>query len=293
MNASESLRTFIAIYRHGSVTEGAHARHITQPAASQQLSALERSTGTPLFRRTRFGVEPTPAGTALFTSVADSFDRIEGVLVNLETGTGAVPTRNLRIGASAEVFEGLLVPRLNGCVAAIEAVLGTDAVLLDQLSRAEVDLIITNASPPRRLANATLIGTKDFVLVAAPSRMPSKRFRSLDRLGDWLTDKPWVSYSSELPLTRRFWRTHLGRPFAGQLALVAGDLRIVAAAVVAGMGTSLLPRFSCQQALDAGQIAEVFTVNDLVNPEPWFACVHPSMPERPEVRAIVEALSNH
>ena len=59
MAVSEWLRTFVAIYRSGSVSGGAEQRNLSQPAASQQLASLERRIGLPLFIRTPHGVEPT------------------------------------------------------------------------------------------------------------------------------------------------------------------------------------------------------------------------------------------
>jgi hypothetical protein len=66
---------------------------------------------------------------------------------------------------------------------------------------------------------------KRFVLVAAPSLAPAGELGSLHELGSWLSHRPWVGYSLELPITRRFWLTHLGRPFSSGLRLVAPDLR--------------------------------------------------------------------
>ena len=71
MARSEWLRTFVAVYRSGSVTDGADHRGITQPAASQHLGALERSLGEPLFVRMPSGMEPTQRGRALYVQVAD------------------------------------------------------------------------------------------------------------------------------------------------------------------------------------------------------------------------------
>ena len=48
----------------GSVTEGATLRNLSQPAASQQLSSLERSVGPRLFVRTPHGVDPTRPGVS-------------------------------------------------------------------------------------------------------------------------------------------------------------------------------------------------------------------------------------
>ena len=86
MAASEWLRTFVAIYRSGSVSAGAAQRNLSQPAASQQLAALERRVGLPLFVRTAQGVEPTRRGRELHAQVAESLDRLEQVLVGLDGG---------------------------------------------------------------------------------------------------------------------------------------------------------------------------------------------------------------
>ena len=72
MASAEWLRTFVAVYRSGSVTGGASVRLLSQPAASQQLRSLERSLAAPLFVRTAHGVDPTRHGRALYAEVADA-----------------------------------------------------------------------------------------------------------------------------------------------------------------------------------------------------------------------------
>ena len=47
--------------------------------------------------------------------------------------------------------------------------------------------------------------------------VPGHPVRSLPALGQWLTERRWVSLSHELPITRRFWRDVLGRSFATDL----------------------------------------------------------------------------
>jgi DNA-binding transcriptional LysR family regulator len=102
--------------------------------------------------------------------------------------------------------------------------------------------------------------------------VPDSPFDSLPALGDWLVGQSWVAYSLELPITRRFWQTHLRRPFSARLRLVAPDLRAVTGAVERGIGCSILPRFVCAGALEENRIVEVHPVSDLVPGEPWFVC---------------------
>ena len=98
MATSEWLRTFLAIYRSGSVSAGASRRGLSQPAASQQLRSLERSVGTPLFVRSRDGVDPTRSGRELYVSVADAAEYL------------GVSTRTIR----AMIHDGRLTGYRNG-----------------------------------------------------------------------------------------------------------------------------------------------------------------------------------
>ena len=295
MARSEWLRTFVAIYRTGSVTDGAAVRQVSQPAASQQLANLERAVGTSLFVRTPRGVEPTRAGGDLYTQVGEALDRIEGVLGDLDTGYIQLPRHRIVVGARPEVFEHVVLPRLAAAeavgTAVFDAKFGEDGDLIEALVRGDIDIAITNLTPARRVATSTPIGTRTFALVAAPRLAPPARFRSLERLGDWLDDQPWVSYSDELPLTRRFWQTHLGRPFGARLRLVAADLRVVAAAVEAGMGISLLPEYVCRAALDAGHLYEVHPIRDLVASDPWYASVRPTDATRLDIAETIATLN--
>ena len=59
------LAQLAAVVQHGSVTEGAASLHLTQPAVSRTIAALERRLGEPLFVRGRRPLRPTALGRAL------------------------------------------------------------------------------------------------------------------------------------------------------------------------------------------------------------------------------------
>jgi DNA-binding transcriptional LysR family regulator len=287
----EWLRTFLAVYRTGTITGAAAQRSLSQPAVSQQLAALEQSVGGPLFVRGRRGVEPTMRGSELYAQVAEPLRSLEPIVRRLEAGRIEHPDAAVRFGASAEYFSAELLPRLPALGLRLTARLGEDLELHDLLARGELDLIVTSTTPPRRHLTATQIGTKEFVLVAAPALLPVSSLQSIGELGEWLQGKPWVSYSHELPLTRRFWQTALDLPFAGDLRLVVPDLRAAVEAVALGIGVSLLPAFVCSDALAAGQIAEVHPVSQLAPTEPWFASTRAIDAAEPQLVGLIEALS--
>jgi DNA-binding transcriptional LysR family regulator len=289
MAGGDWLRTFVAIYRSGSVSAGATHRGLSQPAASQQLAALERRIGLPLFTRTPEGVVPTRRGRELYAEVADSLDRLEPVLGGIEGGAVGAPPSPLRFGSSAEFFSYAVVPRIGPSAPPLVARFGPDTELLDLLEHGELDVVVTSTSPGRRSLNSSPIGLKRFALVGPPDEAGGAP-AGLEELGPWLTGRPWVAYSTELPMTRRFWQASLGRPFSGDLRLVAPDLRAVVAAVEHGLGISLLPDFACAEALARGTVAAVHPVADVVPAEPWFASTRLSDTGRPDITRFAAGL---
>lgn len=290
MSTAEWLRTFLAIYRSGSVTEGAYHRGLSQPAASQQLAALERVVRGPLFVRRPSGVEPTPDGRDLYARIAGPLDGLESVLRRLDAGTPPSAEPPVRFGSSPEYFAAELLPRLVGMDLDLTASFGSDPNLLAMVERGDVDVAVTSSTPSRRGVTAVPAGTKRFTLVGSPDVAPARPLRDLDELGRWLVGRPWASYSLEMAITRRFWTTVLGRPVAARPRLVAPDLRAVLRAVELGLGVSLLPMFVCTDALAEGRVAELYPVADLIAEEPWFVCTRPGDADRPAVARLVDRL---
>jgi len=62
----ESLRIFVAVIEQGSIAAAAARTHIVASAVSKRVSDLEDDAGTPLLYRHSRGVQPTPAGEALY-----------------------------------------------------------------------------------------------------------------------------------------------------------------------------------------------------------------------------------
>lgn len=75
------LRQLLAISEHGTFGRAAIALGITQPALSRSVQAMEVEVGTPLFDRSKAGVNPTDEGRLLITgaralvAAADELER--------------------------------------------------------------------------------------------------------------------------------------------------------------------------------------------------------------------------
>lgn len=84
------LQSFVRVAEEGSITRAAEALHLTQPAVTNHVRALERELRAPLFDRTGRGVRLTPAGRALLEYTRRSLgllDECRQVLMDLREGT--------------------------------------------------------------------------------------------------------------------------------------------------------------------------------------------------------------
>ena len=108
MLSLHQLTCFLATYEHGSLTAAAEELGYAQPSVSEQIRALEKSLGVPLFRRVGRGVVPTtvadtlrPHAERVLAAVEDTRRAVQSVK-SFETGTirfGMFGTARLYAGA--------------------------------------------------------------------------------------------------------------------------------------------------------------------------------------------------
>ena len=255
------LQTFLAVYRAGSVTGGARAAHLSQPTVSQQLRALESHLGRPLFVRRPRGVTPTAAGHELAAATGPHLEVVDAVLAATRGGAGARPAGLVRLGGPSELLGALVVPALAGALDGrlrLRIHVGLTDPLLELLAAGDLDLVVATTRPRAAGVQFERLYREEFVLVAAPAwsgRIPP---RALQRRGvAALAGVPLVAFAEHLPIVRRYWRDVFGERPRAVAALVAPDLRILLAAVVAGAGLTVLPRYLAEGALAAGQLIQL------------------------------------
>jgi hypothetical protein len=103
------LLAFEAAARHRSFSAAATAHGTSQPAVSQRIAAFEADSGTPLFRRTPRGVQPTPEGADLFAALQEGLDIVEAA-IGRTPGGAAEPQPDVATDFGFAAF--WLVPRL-------------------------------------------------------------------------------------------------------------------------------------------------------------------------------------
>lgn len=106
------LHIFYTVADRGSFSMAAHSLHMTQPAVTMQVRALEEYFGTKLFNRSTKKVELSEAGKALFPYAKRSIDLMRETEIEMSRFTHMLKGR-LQLGASL-TFGEYILPRILG-----------------------------------------------------------------------------------------------------------------------------------------------------------------------------------
>lgn len=174
-----ALRTFEAVARHLSFRAAAEELHLTQPAVSRQIQALEADVGAALLVRGTRHVALTSAGGLLLRALDPALAQIDGAVRQIRSAEGR---RAVNLSTFATFASLWLIPRLGQF----------------QQRHPDVDIRIATTDS---LANLT-DGSCDIALrKCAPERAPKGAVRLFD---DVLTPviSPWYAAriaNGELP----------------------------------------------------------------------------------------------
>ncbi len=267
MVSLDLLRTFLVVYREGSISRAARQLQLSQPAVTGQVKALEATLGRPLFTRLPRGVESTPAADTLARQVAAPLDQLE-MLTSSGLGRDIdVFTRVVQLGGPAEITTARVLPAVSDLVSQglqLRVTLGLVDQLVGDLVAGKLDMVIATVRPRRRGLQVEPLCDEEFILVGTPrwaQRLPAE---VIDRDGARaLASVPLISYAEGLPIIRRYWQTVFGVRPTSSAAVVIPDLRGVLATVLAGAGVSVLPRYLCADELQRGILTALHTPSDL------------------------------
>ena len=164
------LRTFCTAADLGTLGRAAIKLHVSQPALTKRLHALEAQAGTRLLDRSARGVTLTPAGRRLYAEaqrLLAEADVVEEVLASLRNETSPV-----RVAASHTAAEGFLPSTLSG----VELVVGNSGVVRALVAEGRADVGVAAASHGTvdpRVREEPLVG--DEIVCAVPHDHPWAR----------------------------------------------------------------------------------------------------------------------
>ncbi|MCK9510211.1 MAG: LysR substrate-binding domain-containing protein [Pigmentiphaga sp.] len=182
------LQCFVAVARLGRLRAAAEALSITQPAVTKTLNELEDIVGVRLFVRERRGAVLTAAGRAFLPHVADG---LGAVGLALDSVRQRPETQVVRIGMLPTVAPALLAPAVAAWEArhpdvALQVTEGTNAQLMAQLLRLDLDLAVARLADPQEMPGVTFeyLYAEPLAVVVRPAHPLARRGRVI--LGDLL-----------------------------------------------------------------------------------------------------------
>ncbi|WP_437050123.1 LysR family transcriptional regulator [Streptomyces sp. enrichment culture] len=284
------LRTFLAVYRSGSFTGAAQLLGLSQPTVTTQMRALERQTGRELFQRLPRGVAPTAVADELAARVAPGLDLLAAA-TGADSAPGGPPDP-VHLAGPAEFLCTCALPALAPLVAdgiRLRVATGLTDALLDGLRAGRHDLVVATTRPRGRTLSAVPLVDEEFVLVASPAWAERLREPLAAEGPAVLHPVPLVTYAEDLPIARRYWRHVFGRRLSCPAAVTVPDLRGVKAAVLAGAGFSVLPRYLCADELARGDLVSLHEPDDPpINTS--FLVQRPGVPGNPNVTRVRDHL---
>lgn len=166
------LRYFVGVVDAGNMTRAAEHLHVAQTALGMQIRQLEEDLGVALLVRHSRGVEPTKAGSLLHERALAILKLVEDArkdvsacvrdkneLIRLGTTPALMPI----VGPEIAVIVRERMPQVS--LSVVEAM---SHVLVDDLSRGEVDFILCYDVPNSPQFARTALLQDDLVLVTLP-----------------------------------------------------------------------------------------------------------------------------
>lgn len=245
------LRYFLALADHGHFTRAAEVTHVSQPALSMQIRALEEIAGGPLVERITGGVVLTPRGRELAAHARWVMAAMAGLEQGLrQPGEGG----RLMLGMIPTVApyllpEALPVLRARDVGRDLHLREAQTDRLLDELECGRLDVVVVATPPEGRGMVAAPLFTDRFLLAGSAARIAQIQERAvapkeLDPGQLLLLDEGHCLGDQALEvcgLNRR----------SSHLDLGAASLSTLCRLAAQGMGLTFLPQIALRQEIAA------------------------------------------
>ena len=250
------LEAFEAVVAHGSFTRAAEVLHVTQPAVTRQVAALERELKTRLFDRLGRRVQMTTAGETLHDYAA-SIVRLAREAAHAVADIGAGVAGRLTVAASSTLATYVLPPLLRqfrethpGVDIAIRT--GVSAQVLEMVRANDADVGLVTGQVPDPVFVAFILAdyeTRVVVPAGHPLAARGPEVRARDLAGN-----PLILMEAGTNL-----RTYVDGLLsqAGveeQVAMELDNVEAIKRMIEAGLGLSLLPEVSVRAEVSAGRL---------------------------------------
>jgi DNA-binding transcriptional LysR family regulator len=264
------LRALTALARTGSVTRAAEALHLTPPAVTLQLQALQQEAGVSLTDRGPAGMVLTDAGR----EVAAAARKIDAILGECESVLGDLAgARRGAVGAGITSTAKYFAPRALGAFSRrhpgleLRLSVGNRAETIAGLRDHSLDLAIMGQPPDEMAVKATVIGPHPHVVVTGSDHKLALQRRidpaALEREVFLVRE----AGSGTRDLMQRFFAD---AGVAPRIGMELGSNETIKQAVLAGLGIAFLSAHTIELEVQTGRLT-ILDVVGLPAVRQWYA----------------------
>ncbi|KJH68257.1 LysR family transcriptional regulator [Chromobacterium violaceum] len=254
------LRTFVTVAQQGHLTQAAELLHLSQPAVTAQIKALEEEVGMPLFERNAGGVSLTRAGQELLPQAQGVLAAARDIINHAKQLKGQL-SGQARVGVTLMPDILKLGPWVAALVSAhplleVQLTHGVSVDVLNLVRKKELDAGFYLGKNPYMNVSTVPLQTLDFRVALPPAwaeQMASGKLKDLGKL-------PWVGisqFSSLSKITAELWREINISP---KKVAESDHLAVILELVAAGVGAALVRE---EEALAWEAEGRVWLVPDL------------------------------
>ncbi len=252
------LKVFCTVAETRSFSKTSEIIHLTQPAVSLQIQALEEIYETKLFDRSSSTVTLTPAGEILYKYAKE----ILALYANVEKVIGEITglvKGSISIGASSTIGNYLLPGVITDFKKThlkikIHLLVGNTKRVVDMLNSGSIDIGLVEGEVTRqKMIVEKLI--PDELLLVVPAHHPWAKKKDIPI--SELTKEPFIfreGGSGTRQMIEMFFAKYGISPNNMKISMVLGSTEAIKEAVENGLGVSILSRWAARKELKYGTL---------------------------------------
>ena len=260
------LHYFWVIAREGSIAKASQLLDLTPQTLSGQLATLENNLGGALFRRERRRLVLTELGKTVFQYANEMFTTAQALSDLLEQPPEGRPL-TLEAGISASIHKLIAFQLLEPALDLEREVkftcqTGAHSGLLAQLSRRELDLVLTDREPDA--ADASHFRTRQLADSAMSLFAAEPLARILTRdFPDSLNNQPFLASSVEAPYFTSLMNWFSANRIKVRVAAEVDDSALIKVFATKGLGYFAAPTSIRDEVCRQYQVVEVARIDEV------------------------------
>jgi len=282
MSKLERISTFIKVVEEQGFAAAARVLNISAAAVSKQISALEKSLGVELLRRTTRHLQLTELGQQYYAQCKQAIKQLEEIETSIIWGKSQ-PSGSLRITSNRYFADNFILPRLKEFLSQYPQItLHLElAERFPDLLQEEIDILFGVSMQGSADLMCRKVANTRYVLCASPDYLAKY---GTPRLPDDLKNHRYITHSMRKPgdvLSFAEHKVHL------EPQLWLNDAKAMLTSALQGVGIVKLHEYMVKEALAKGELIELLA--EYSEPDlPVYLYYQPSRYLLPKIRCFID-----